>query len=68
MASGDPRVTLEPLVEREEAVLRMRLNPTVILAKVWPEFTSCLFQSRADDGLYFCRAENRGGVVEATGQ
>ncbi|CAG2178619.1 unnamed protein product, partial [Oppiella nova] len=52
LTAGDPRVTLTTTQEpNEETLLSLRLSQT----------------RREDDGLYFCRASNRGGVVESAG-
>lgn len=49
---GDPRVTFENTTDGDETVLKMFFINT----------------ERSDDGLYYCRAENRGGGVEKVGQ
>ncbi|CAG2120408.1 unnamed protein product, partial [Medioppia subpectinata] len=52
LALGDPRVSLLAQQQpNDETVLSLRLSQT----------------RRSDDGLYFCRAHNRGGVVETAG-
>lgn len=48
---GDARIRLEEHIEKDERILRMTYLNT----------------TRADDGLYYCRAENQAGPFEVVG-